>query len=192
MRDPYEVLGLNRGASQDEIKQRYRELAKKYHPDKYQNNPLADLAEEKLREINEAYDTLTKGFNSQNSQGSSGYGNAGYNSSAFANIRMALDRNDLREAESLLNSIGERSAEWYFLMGMLFYKKGWFDQAITNIQTAVSMDPNNMEYRNVLNQLVGMGGFKSRAGQAGYGSGDSDCCRMMMCYCCIDSMCDCI
>ena len=57
--NPYEILGLNPGASEAEIKKAYRELVKKYHPDKYQGNPLADLAEEKLREVNEAYDTLT-------------------------------------------------------------------------------------------------------------------------------------
>ena len=60
MNNPYEVLGLKPGASEAEIKAAYKELVKKYHPDKYQNNPLADLAQEKLQEINEAYDTLMK------------------------------------------------------------------------------------------------------------------------------------
>ena len=61
MRDPYSVLGVSQNASDDEVKKAYRELARKYHPDNYQNNPLADLAEEKMKEINEAYDTITKG-----------------------------------------------------------------------------------------------------------------------------------
>ena len=60
MKDPYSVLGVSQSASDDEIKRAYRELARKYHPDNYQNNPLADLAEEKMKEINEAYDTITK------------------------------------------------------------------------------------------------------------------------------------
>ena len=55
MRDPYSVLGVDQNASDEEIKKAYRELARKYHPDNYQNNPLADLAEEKMKEINEAY-----------------------------------------------------------------------------------------------------------------------------------------
>ena len=49
MRDPYSVLGVSPGASDDEIKHAYRALAKKYHPDAYVNNPLADLAQEKMK-----------------------------------------------------------------------------------------------------------------------------------------------
>ena len=60
MNDPYSVLGVSPNASDEEIKKAYRELARKYHPDNYQNNPLADLAEEKMKEINEAYETITK------------------------------------------------------------------------------------------------------------------------------------
>lgn len=60
MNDPYSVLGVSPDASDEEIKKAYRELARKYHPDNYQNNPLADLAEEKMKAINEAYDAITK------------------------------------------------------------------------------------------------------------------------------------
>ena len=62
MKDPYEVLGVPHGASEDEIKKAYRELARKYHPDNYVNNPLADLAQEKMKEINEAYADRRRGL----------------------------------------------------------------------------------------------------------------------------------
>ena len=61
MRDPYEVLGVSRNASQEEIKKAYRELSRKYHPDSYANNPLADLAEEKFKEVQEAYQQIMNG-----------------------------------------------------------------------------------------------------------------------------------
>ena len=60
MRNPYEVLEIKEGSSTEEVKKAYRELAKKYHPDQYGNNPLQELAEEKMIELNEAYDNLTK------------------------------------------------------------------------------------------------------------------------------------
>ena len=74
--NPYEVLGVPENASEEEIKKAYKELVKKYHPDKYQDNPLADLAEEKLQEVNEAYDMLMKNRNSGSSSSYS-YGNYG-------------------------------------------------------------------------------------------------------------------
>ena len=58
-RDYYEILGVSKNASDDEIKKAYRDLAKKYHPDKYANSPLADVAEQKMKEINEAYAVLS-------------------------------------------------------------------------------------------------------------------------------------
>ena len=64
MRDPYEVLGIQRGASKDEIKTAYRKLAKQYHPDMHVDNPLKELAQEKFIEVQEAYDKLMNGSSS--------------------------------------------------------------------------------------------------------------------------------
>lgn len=75
--NPYEVLGLKPGATQEEIKKAYRNLIKQYHPDQYGDNPLKDLAEEKMREINAAYDTLTKNQNTSNNYSSNT--NSSYN-----------------------------------------------------------------------------------------------------------------
>ena len=52
--NPYEILGISPNASDDEVKKAYRELSRKYHPDSYANNPLANLAEEKFKEVQEA------------------------------------------------------------------------------------------------------------------------------------------
>ena len=58
--NPYEVLGVSRNASIDEIKRAYKELSRKYHPDSYVGNPLSSLAEEKFKQVQEAYDAIMK------------------------------------------------------------------------------------------------------------------------------------
>ena len=59
MMDPYQVLGVSRSASDEEIKKAYRSLSRKYHPDANINNPHKDEAEEKFKEVNEAYQVLS-------------------------------------------------------------------------------------------------------------------------------------
>ena len=59
-KNPYDVLGVPQSASDDEVKKAYRELSRKYHPDANVDNPLVDLAEEKFKEIQEAYDEIMR------------------------------------------------------------------------------------------------------------------------------------
>lgn len=195
MQNPYEILGIKEGASQAEIKAAYREQVKKYHPDKHQDNPLYELAEEKLQEINEAYEYLTRNngqgdFEGNNRRNS----NSGYNQPApeFIEIRRTIDRGNIPAAEVMLNKISNRNAEWHFLRGMISLRKGWYDDAMSNVQNAVAMDPNNMEYKNALNSIMSSGsGYRTSAYGRGYSSQD-DMCRMLQCYCCADALCDCI
>lgn len=191
MNNPYEVLGVKENATEAEIKAAYRELVKKYHPDKYQNNPLADLAEEKLREVNEAYDYLMK--NGKGSGSSSYSSGGGARDPQFEAIRREIDANNLGAAEAMLNRISIKNAEWIFLSGMISYKKGWYDDAISKIQQATSMDPNNMEYRRALNSMMNInGGYRNAAAGRGYTSANDAFCQALQCYCCADLCCDCI
>ena len=181
--NPYEVLGISENASEEEIKRAYKEMVKKYHPDKYQNNPLADLAEEKLQEVNKAYDMLMK--------------NGGGNSPRpdYMHVRRLIDANNLREAERILNGTRDRGAEWFFLAGMISYKKGWYDDARGKLQTAAEMEPGNIEYSQAYGRIINMGGqFRNQAQGRGYNQqgGDDLCCQALQCYICADCCCDCI
>ena len=201
MRDPYEVLGVSPDAGDDEIKKAYRELARKYHPDNYQNNPLADLAEEKMKEINQAYDAITKaraGGGSAYGSGSaaqSGY-SYGYSSGSayqqqrqsdgggvYVQARQAVSRGDLDGAEQLLQGVG-RNGEWYFLMGSIAYRRGWLDEARQNYQIAVQMDPGNMEYRQAFSMMQ-RGGYGYQPDMMGAQCDGMDCCSGMMCMNCL-------
>ena len=189
MNDPYQVLGVKPDASDDEIKKAYRDLARKYHPDNYQNNPLADLAEEKMKEINEAYDAVTKLRSGGGGYSSSGGYQSAYQHSqsgdpTFARVRTLINGNNLDQAEQLLRGINTRTAEWYFLTGSVAYRRGWLDEARQNYQIAVNMEPNNMEYRQAFSMMQ-QGGYAYRP--AGYGGGMDamDCCTTMMCLNCL-------
>ena len=151
--NPYEVLGLKPGASQEEIKKAYRNLIKQYHPDQYGDNPLKDLAEEKMREINTAYDMLTKNATGSYDNSYSSSNNNSNDAYALSEIRRLIQSRNFAEAERRLNSIQNRNAEWNFLYGVILTNKGWFDAGLNHIQTAVNMDPNNFEYRQTLNSL---------------------------------------
>ena len=202
MRDPYEVLGVSPDASDDEIKRAYRDLARKYHPDNYQNNPLSDLAEEKMKEINEAYDAITKGragggsYSGGSAQGGYGYGYGGGSAyqqqqqrqgggaGLFNQARSAIQRNDLEGAEQLLQGAPSRNGEWYFLMGSIAYRRGWLDEARQNYQIAVQMEPGNMEYRQAFNMMQ-RGGYGYQPDMAGGSCDAMDCCTAMMCMNCM-------
>ena len=187
MKDPYEVLGVPKGATQDEIKKAYRKLAKQYHPDNYVNNPLADLAAEKFKEINEAYEQLSGGHQesytgSYQQSHSGGAGN-------FAQIRNLINMQRLEEAEALLDQMGNRPAEWFFLKGTIFMRRGWHTQGLNFIQQAVNMDPRNVEYRSVLNQYISQTGQYRSMGNMGGNMDACDCCQSLICAeCCCECM----
>lgn len=203
--NPYEVLGIREGASPAEIKAAYREQVKKYHPDKHSDNPLQDLAEEKLQEINEAYDILTKNPGYKHAGGSSSgrshAGNASQSSShgnmnnrnVFQNIRVNIDRGNIAGAEQQLNNLQPNCAEWYFLKGIIAQRRGWMDDAFRNLQAASSMEPANIEYRQAFNQMQGGAQqFRGNAYNMGYGANNNQFCQLCAGLACLDCLCDCM
>lgn len=156
--NPYEVLGVSEDADDETIKKAYRELIKKYHPDKYVNSPLADMASEKTKEINRAYDMIN-GKNTDNTQNQGynpfGGGYRGYSSSsaAYNNVRNLITLGRILQAEQLLNTL-PKTAEWYYLSGVIALRKGWQDRGIEYMKRAVEMEPNNLEYRQAYDNII--------------------------------------
>lgn len=196
MTDPYKVLGVSPSASDEEIKKAYRALAKKYHPDNYIDNPLSDLAAEKMKEINEAYDAITKARSSGGyTGGSQGTGSSGYDGSSgstgYARIRELLNQNRITEAELLLSrETDKNSAEWHFLTGVVYMRKGWMQQAREHLTLATQLEPGNAEYRTMLNM------FNNSANSSPYNTTntDSGCTGCDICtgLLCADLMCNCM
>lgn len=193
MRDPYEVLEIKRGASKEEIKSAYIKLVKKYHPDQYRDNPLGELAEEKLKEVNEAYDYLGKN-NSDNGTNSSWNKDQSWNNqssdSVFNQVAASINNGNLDLAEQMLNQSNNHTAQWYYLKGVIYQRKGWYSDALSHIQTAVNMEPNNPEYRDALNTMnLSNNVYRQRSGSRN--NRETDMCDMCQCMICTDCCCEC-
>lgn len=196
MKDPYEVLGIPRTATDDEVKTAYRNMARKYHPDNYTDNPLSDLAQEKMQEINEAYDSIVR--MRQGGGNAGGYQNGGYRApnggpSRYGDIRQMIMQNRLMDAEMLLDGIpvASRDAEWNYLKGSVLYKKGWLEEAYNHFSTACRLDPNNLEYRQAfqrVSQSRQTGGYRT-ADPNGETCNTCDVCTTLYCAdCCCECM----
>lgn len=208
MSDPYRILGVSPTATDAEIKTAYRELAKKYHPDNYSGSPIADLAGEKMKEINEAYDTVVAERKRQKKNPgeapqyqSADYSNPGYDSyysgsgSGFSDVRNLIMAGRIADAEQILNGVPEesRNAEWHFLKGTVLYKRGWLDEAFQHFTRAYQMDPGNSEYRAALNQVTNQrngvyGGYNPTVSRGGSCSSCDICSSLLCADCCCECM----
>ena len=202
MKDPYSILGVKYDATDDEIKEAYRNLVRKYHPDNYSDdNPLKDLANEKMQEVNEAYDEIQRmreeakngAANSQSYQSSS------YQSDPrYGEIRRLLNARRFAEAEKKLSEFSEYDcgAEWHYLKSVVLMQRGRVNDAMRELETACMMDPSNLEYQKAKEMFNTSG---SRYGSTYYGEGGRryrsssddacDCCLNLMC---LDCLCECM
>lgn len=221
MTDPYGVLGVSRTASEEEIKKAYRNLSRKYHPDANVNNPNKEQAEEKFKQIQQAYQQIMREREHGSSYGydsaEDGYGNPfggfgsyggfggfyGYTGRDRQNedtdedaLHMKAAYNYIqgghyKEALNVLNTIAQRNAKWYYYSAIANAGAGNNVQALSYAQKAVELEPGNMEYQRVLQQLQ-YGGNWYRGMQGTYMGmdrmGDNLCGKLcisyMLCSCC--------
>ena len=193
MKDPYQILNVPSNASDEEVKKAYRDLARKYHPDNYHDNPLADLAQEKMKEINEAYDTIQKMRGTGHGAGQqggyarqpSGYG--GYDGyagdSRYQEVRTAIRRGDLDAAEHLLSIFSDHNGEWNFLKGVICQRRGWLDEARRYYETACQLSPGNPEYVQALERLENSEEGYRPQGFEVFTTGSNMCVRLTCAYC---------
>ena len=187
MGDPYKMLNIDSSASDSEIKEAYRNLLKQYSADLNASSPQREFAQQKIDELNNAYDEI---MNMRR-------GNAYENSSTFADIRRMINQNRISEADELLEGVlqSARDAEWYFLKGSIYHSRGWIDRAMNCFSQAVNMDPGNAEYRAALNNMMYQRntGYNQNGGyrqpQSAGGCSGCDMCSGLLCAdCCCECM----
>lgn len=198
MKNPYEVLGISPNATNEEVRDAYRSLAKKYHPDNYVDSHLADMAEERMKEINSAYDEILRiraNEKKTNSQGSNyenrdtGRAEYGAYGSPYSKVRYAINSNDFKTAEEILNGVEQhnRDAEWFFLKGCVLLHNGYQFDAMRYINRACQLDPNNEEYKTLRDNLNAQSNaYGSPNQRQGMGCSICDICSMLIC---LDCMC---
>lgn len=191
--DPYKVLGVSPNASDDEIKQAYRRLAKKYHPDL---NPGDADAAKKMQQVNAAYEQIKNPEKSSSTGGYSGYNpftgqwqqsyqrqqSSGSNYCEAA--RQYIRFGHYREALTVLASASERNAQWYYLSALANNGLGNQVTALEHIRRAVSMDPDNPDYLHTLDEIENGGsGYRRRSADfSGFSGGSSLCTKICLCY----------
>ena len=196
--NPYSVLGVSESASDEEVKRAYRELSRKYHPDSYVDNPLKDLAEDKFKEVQEAYDMIMKqrsngGYQSYGSNSGSGYGSA---DQKYQKVYDYINFRQYSNAMSELNRIPlpDRDGRWYYLSAITNAGMGNNIQAQNDINRAMSIEPSNPEYRNFATQLqMNTRRYQNSPYTRGQGNGDgcgtgNFCCDLWI----ADSCCECM
>ena len=195
-KSPYDVLGVSPGASKEEVTKAYRRLAKKYHPDL---NPDDKAAEKKMSEINAAYEAIKSGnasyayfngfdFNAESTGRRRQY--AGEDSDRLTDARTYIERGQFIEALLLLNRVGVRSAQWYYLSAVANYGVGNTATAVRHAHQAILLEPDNPEYRAAYSE-ISSGGVEYGSWQQSRGvevNGLSQYCStlfgaMMLCYC---------
>lgn len=194
MLDPYSVLGVSRDASMDEIKKAYRNLSRKYHPDANINNPNKEQAEEKFKQVQQAYDQIVR----EREQGASrnswygGFGSQGgyqtQDDQRSMEMRAAanyINAAHYREALNVLNRMQERNGEWYYYHAVASAGAGNTANAMEDARRAVELEPSNMQYQRLYQQLQSGGQWYQNMG-SGYGyerSGDGigNCCCQCLC-----------
>ena len=162
MFDPYEILGVSRNATDEEIKKAYRSLSRKYHPDANINNPNKDQAEEKFKQVQQAYEQVMKEREYGSYQDYRSYG--GHNQSyqdeeairrqAAANY---VQNGHYQEARNVLFSLKNRNGQWYYLSALVHMGMGNNVNALSDIREAVRQEPDNLQYRMMLQRMEGGG-----------------------------------
>lgn len=166
--DYYKILETNKNSTDNEIKQNYIKLKNKFDPNNYEKENLKKIAEEKTKEIEKAFDEIMNSRRLERIQsGKSTFdssSNQSFNATAsehaqeyptLQQIESLIDANELEKAQHLLNSISEnnRPAHWFFLKGLLLFKKGWLEEATNFLSAALRMDPTNERYAQTLQQI---------------------------------------
>lgn len=184
MRDPYEILGVTREQSRQEIEDKYNELRAVYGEQRFAAGDEGLEGAKKLGEIEEAYKAVKLEWEKQ--QKEQKYGNG------FPAVEKYVKDGLYDEAQEVLNSIAEKNGEWHYYQALVYYKRDWLDDSYTHLKEAVKCDPDNVKYKSALDKMkLVIGNPQVKPSQLGAdeqrktGNCLADCCSTLCCAECL-------
>lgn len=203
-KDPFIILGVDeKTVNQSELYDAYRALRAKYAEDRFLEGEAGEAAARKISEIDQAYSDAYEKLITRSTITENGV--------SYSEIEKEIRAKNFNEAQSMLDSITNRDAEWHFLQSVIFYKKGWISESLSQLQTAVDMDPSNQRYKSELEKLkLNAEGsqtshhnrgdyYGDQANRAGYNRSygasrptDGGTCDICSTLCALDCCCECM
>ena len=154
----YEILGIGENASDEEIKERYRELKQKYNEERWLEGEAGTHAARMLEKVDAAYEEIMRERREarRNTDGKN----------AFDEVTELIKKGDISGAQAKLDSFNERNAEWHYLQSVVFYKKNWINESKKQLEIAMQMDSTNEKYRSDYEKLRARAEYRDQTGGA--------------------------
>jgi len=142
--NPFQVLDLPVTASKEQIRSAYRELARRWHPDRFMEGPERDWANEKMAEINAAYHACLRGEKPS--------ADPEEERRALGRIEQMIHSGHYQSARRMLMDITTRCAEWNYLFGALLLRLCENEKALIYLGVAARQQPDNVKYARALRE----------------------------------------
>lgn len=154
----YEILGISESATDEEIKERYRELKKKYNEERWLEGEAGNQAARMLEKVDAAYEDIMRDRREtrRNTEGEN----------AFEEVAELIKKGDIAGAQGKLDSFNERNAEWHYLQSVVFYRKNWLNESKKQLEIAMQMDSGNQKYREAYENLKSRAEYTQQTGGA--------------------------
>ena len=204
MQEYFKILGLPETATDEEIEAAYNKLKEKYSRERFYEGEIGNAAAKNLTKLETAYHEIKDARKNQASA-------PGTEPDSLLEIETLIKKGKYSEAQTALDNISDRSAEWHYLQSVLFYKKNWMNDSKKQLEIAMNMDPYNTKYSDSYTKLKQKMEFNEnqfRSGNAGYAAGGgqqnaqyngeqrqmgggcgNDCLSFCATWCCLDMLC---